>query len=64
GLEVALAGSLTHVHLPMLGSLRPDIIGVRGVLCSAANRRSRIDPRAARAFIGAVHCLAVECLPS
>jgi hypothetical protein len=50
-LQVALAGSLSHRHLPALRSLRPDIIGVRGAVCRASDREGRIDPEAAREFI-------------
>ena len=53
-LQVALAGSLSHRHLPALRSLRPDIIGVRGAVCAGYDRRDCIDPAAVRAFLLAV----------
>ncbi|MDI3539549.1 MAG: (5-formylfuran-3-yl)methyl phosphate synthase, partial [Methanolobus sp.] len=33
GLESALAGTLKFGDLPMLRRIRPDIIGVRGMVC-------------------------------
>jgi uncharacterized protein (UPF0264 family) len=33
GLESALAGTLKFEDLPMLRRIRPDIIGVRGMVC-------------------------------
>lgn len=51
GLQIALAGSLRGEHLPILKSLRPDIIGVRGTICRRYERAGQIDRTAARVFI-------------
>ncbi len=40
-LEVALAGSIGFAHLEMLKRLKPDIIGVRGIVCGG-DRNSAI----------------------
>ncbi len=49
GLVCGLAGSLTADHLPLLLELGPDIVGVRGAICSGG-RRGRIDPGRLRAL--------------
>ncbi len=50
----ALAGSIKEHHLDDLVKIGPDLIGVRGALCSdQADRRSKIDPIRTRAFIRA-----------
>ena len=38
GLEVALAGSIGFAHLDLLLRLKPDIIGVRGIVCGGDRR--------------------------
>jgi uncharacterized protein (UPF0264 family) len=47
GLEVALAGSIGFAHLDLLKRLKPDIIGVRGIVCggdrSAAVRAELVE---------------------
>ena len=43
GLLCALSGSLSADHLPLLASIAPDFIGVRGALCSTG-RTGRLDP--------------------
>ena len=52
-LKVALAGSLSLKHLPVLRRLGPDIVGIRGAVCSQADRSKRIDPTRAREFVAA-----------
>lgn len=51
GLENAIAGSLRFEDLPMLERIRPDIIGVRGMVCggdrSTAIRRELVEKLAA-----------------
>ena len=50
----ALAGSIKEKHLDDLARLNPDLIGVRGALCTDQNdRKSVIDPVRTRAFIEA-----------
>lgn len=52
GILCALAGSIRAEHLPELARLDPDLIGVRGALCTdARDRRSVIDPARTREFI-------------
>ena len=53
GLQVAVAGSLSLEHLPLLSELCPDIIGVRGALCGDNARLRQIDPIGARRFLDA-----------
>ncbi len=42
GLEVAIAGTIGFEHIEMLKMLKPDIIGVRGIVCGG-DRRSAIQ---------------------
>ncbi len=54
GIMCALAGSIKEKHLDDLARLAPDLIGVRGALCSdQSDRRSAVDPARTRAFIQA-----------
>ena len=54
GIMCALAGSIKEKHLDDLARLAPDLIGVRGALCSdQSDRRSTVDPARTRAFIQA-----------
>jgi uncharacterized protein (UPF0264 family) len=54
GILCALAGSIKEKHLDDLASLAPDLIGVRGALCSdQSDRRSAIDRARTEAFIQA-----------
>lgn len=46
GLLAGLAGSLRVHQIPELSRLGPDILGFRGALCRARDRRSEIDPAA------------------
>jgi len=41
-----LAGSLEAPDIPRLLLVRPDVLGFRGALCQAHDRRSAIDPKA------------------
>jgi len=59
GLGVALAGSIRFAHLDALQKLGPDIIGVRGCVCSANDRATRIDAALVRRFVDAARQLAV-----
>lgn len=43
GLFAGLAGSLSEKHIKTLTKLSPDILGFRGALCRASNRRGEID---------------------
>jgi uncharacterized protein (UPF0264 family) len=54
-LQVALAGSIRFEHLDQLRRLAPDIIGVRGCVCSGSDRTSRIEAHLVRRFVAAVH---------
>lgn len=42
-LKVALAGSIRIEHLQTLAALEPDIVGIRGAVCSTRDRGSLID---------------------
>jgi len=42
GMQTALAGSLKFDHLPALRRIKPDIIGVRGMVCGG-NRNATIQ---------------------
>jgi uncharacterized protein (UPF0264 family) len=43
GLFAGLAGSLRPAQIPALLALEPDILGFRGALCRASDRRSALD---------------------
>ena len=52
GITCALAGSIRTDHLQDLARLNPDLIGVRGALCTdLTNRESAIDGGRTREFI-------------
>ncbi|HEV3022275.1 MAG TPA: (5-formylfuran-3-yl)methyl phosphate synthase [Pirellulales bacterium] len=53
-LGVALAGSLGFDHLDALARLGPDVVGVRGCVCSGYDRSSRIRAELVRDFVAAV----------
>lgn len=53
-LQVALAGSVQHAHIPLLKRLKPDVVGVRGTLCSKSDRTKGIDLDRVREFVHAV----------
>jgi (5-formylfuran-3-yl)methyl phosphate synthase len=46
GLMSGLAGSLEGPDVPRLLLVRPDVLGFRGALCHAHDRRDSIDPQA------------------
>jgi uncharacterized protein (UPF0264 family) len=54
GLEVALGGSLQFEHLDDLKRLGPDVVGVRGCVCSANDRTTKIQAGRVRAFVDAI----------
>lgn len=54
GLMAGLAGSLRLAHIPELLALAPDVLGFRGALCQAANRRGPVDAAAMRAVRRAI----------
>lgn len=51
GLTVALAGSIKIEHLPTLTQLNPDIIGIRGAICTTSDRSSTIDATKLKDFL-------------
>jgi uncharacterized protein (UPF0264 family) len=51
---VALAGSLSFRHLDRIRELDPDVVGVRGCVCTAHDRTNRIDPELVRRFVDAL----------
>lgn len=51
GLEIALAGSVGAAHVDALRALGTDIVGVRGAVCGAGDRRGAIDAGRVRAFV-------------
>ena len=54
GILCAMAGSIREEHLDELARLAPDLIGVRGAICSdRRDRRSTLDPERTLAFIRA-----------
>jgi uncharacterized protein (UPF0264 family) len=59
GLQVAVAGSVRFEHLDQLRQLEPDVVGVRGCVCSTYDRSTRIEARLVRDFVDAarVHSL-------
>lgn len=46
GMIVGLAGSLRACHVPVLLSLKPDLLGFRGALCAGRSRIAALDPDA------------------
>jgi len=54
GLFAGLAGSLGLSHVPALLALAPDVLGFRGALCRAADRRGALDAGALRAVRSAI----------
>jgi dihydroneopterin aldolase len=54
GLMSGLAGSLRASQIPELVALRPDVLGFRGALCKAHDRKSSLDPDAIRAIRSAI----------
>jgi uncharacterized protein (UPF0264 family) len=62
GLRVALAGSLQQAHLPVLKRLQPDVIGVRGALCSKGDRTTGITLERVREFMQAARSPALEAM--
>jgi uncharacterized protein (UPF0264 family) len=53
GLKVALAGSVRIEHLPALHRIAPDVVGIRGAVCTGRDRNTRIDPEMVKRFVGA-----------
>jgi uncharacterized protein (UPF0264 family) len=53
GLRVAVAGSVRLEHLVALRRLGPDVVGVRGGVCSTGDRTTRIEAARVRAFVEA-----------
>lgn len=60
GLRTALAGSVGTRHLEALARIRPDIVGIRGAVCDAADRTRGITPQAVAAFMAAAHELSPD----
>lgn len=54
GLFAGLAGSLRLAHIPDLLALAPDVLGFRGALCRAADRRGALDAAALAAVRRAI----------
>lgn len=54
GLFAGLAGSLRLEHVPELLALKPNLLGFRGALCRAGDRRSVLDPDAIEAVREAI----------
>jgi (5-formylfuran-3-yl)methyl phosphate synthase len=52
-LQVALAGSVRFEHLDELRRVKADVVGVRGCVCRANNRLSRIDAELVSQFVKA-----------
>jgi len=55
GLQVALAGSIRFEHLDDLKLLEPDVVGVRGCVCSAYDRSTKIEASLVRKLVEAVN---------
>lgn len=60
GLEVALGGSVRFDHLDDLKRLGPDVVGVRGCVCAANDRTTKIQAARVRALADALETLAVS----
>jgi hypothetical protein len=54
GMKVALAGSIQREHLPILGEMGADVVGIRGAVCSGSDRNTTIRPERVREFVEAV----------
>jgi uncharacterized protein (UPF0264 family) len=54
GLMAGLAGSLRVAQIPRLLALAPDVLGFRGALCRASDRRDALDRSAMRAVRRAI----------
>ena len=54
GLHFVLAGSVSKNDLPLLGAVKPDLIGARGAVCCGANRNSKIDDERLGSFVDAM----------
>lgn len=54
GLFAGLAGSLRLAQVPELLALEPDVLGFRGALCRASDRRGSLDPAALAAVRNAI----------
>jgi len=53
GLICGLAGSIAMAHVPRLRDLAPDVVGVRGALCTGG-RTGRLDPLRLISFLDAL----------
>lgn len=51
GLQLALAGRVTLLDLPVLLPLQPDIIAVRGAVCESGERTAAVSERLVAEFI-------------
>jgi uncharacterized protein (UPF0264 family) len=54
GLQVALAGSVRYEHIDHLKRLETDVVGVRGCVCAAYDRTTKIEAELVREFVEAV----------
>jgi len=54
GLKVALAGSITEKDIEALAGIGPDIVGVRGAVCDANNRKAGVSLERVRSFMNYV----------
>jgi (5-formylfuran-3-yl)methyl phosphate synthase len=68
GVAVALAGSLTRLHQPILQRINPACVGVRGALCAGGERAGEIDVERVRLFKSGLEALSpgqepTECPP-
>lgn len=54
GLFAGLAGSLRLRHIPSLIELEADLLGFRGALCRAGDRKGELDPEAVQAVRDAI----------
>jgi uncharacterized protein (UPF0264 family) len=60
GRFLAMAGSLNEAAICRLGSLRPDVVAVRGAACHLGNRLGPIDPESVSRLAKAVSALPVS----
>jgi (5-formylfuran-3-yl)methyl phosphate synthase len=60
GLLVALAGSVKQHHLRQIHGMGTDVVGVRGAVCPAGNRGTRINASLVRDFVAFTRNLAAE----
>ncbi|MCB0568030.1 MAG: (5-formylfuran-3-yl)methyl phosphate synthase [Lewinellaceae bacterium] len=60
GMQVALAGSIKEEHLEALSAMNPDVIGIRGAVCSRNDRKAGIAVDKVKAFLTRAKALSMD----